>query len=585
MTQHVDVVIIGAGLAGLSLARQLQLRSPTIRILHLDRRAAVPPARQKVGEATVQVSGYYLSKVLDLEEHLLRCHFLKYNLRFYWKTPGRANDRFEDYCQSYIRGLSNIATYQLDRNVLEAELLRRNREAPSYQLSLGAADLDLVLSTGIGAHRVTGRSPDGAIDATADWVVDATGRGHLLARREALERDSPIRHGSSFIWVDGLLDIEKLTDSSPRAIRLNPSRAAIGHLPFWLATNHFCGEGFWLWVIPLHGKTSIGLVYDRTRVDGDAVNTPERLVDWVCRVFPLFARDLPSRRILHHGSFRSVAFDCRRTIDANRWALVGEAGRFTDPLYSPGGDLIAIYNTLVTDAILATPPGELARKAALYEQLMRAVYGAYVPSYAVSYDALGDQESMTLKYVWELTIYFGFYVFPFVNELFTDHRFALSFLNAFSRLGPVNAGVQRLVNGYYHWKKHASPPPPQVRFGDFYEVAALGVAERTFYEIGISTERAREVLSAQLDNALQLARLIAAHVHAVVLDEPGLVHDRAFVERLDLEHLTFDVEAMRGMRAAVPPSAEPYAWPWPVEGVVGWAPRQAAAAVRSGAGE
>jgi len=53
-----DVVILGAGLAGLSLARQLLMNS-TKRILLLEKRAEVPPAHQKVGEATVQLSGYY----------------------------------------------------------------------------------------------------------------------------------------------------------------------------------------------------------------------------------------------------------------------------------------------------------------------------------------------------------------------------------------------------------------------------------------------------------------------------------------------------------------------------------------------
>src|SRR5919199_4577565 len=105
---HYDVVIVGAGLAGLSLARQLLLNSDK-KILLLERRAAVPPVHQKVGESCVQVSGYYFSKVLDLEEYLLREHFMKYNLRFYWKTRGRDGSCYEDYSQSYIRALSNIA--------------------------------------------------------------------------------------------------------------------------------------------------------------------------------------------------------------------------------------------------------------------------------------------------------------------------------------------------------------------------------------------------------------------------------------------------------------------------------------------
>src|SRR5437588_7026148 len=140
-----DVVILGAGLAGLSLARQILLSSSKS-VLVLEKWPEVPIEHQKVGEATVQVSGYYFSKILDLEEHLLREHLMKYNLRFYWKTPGRKNDRYEDYSQSYIRGFSNIASYQLNRNKLEKELLRLNLENQNFTFQPGISNLDAILS-------------------------------------------------------------------------------------------------------------------------------------------------------------------------------------------------------------------------------------------------------------------------------------------------------------------------------------------------------------------------------------------------------------------------------------------------------
>ena len=102
-SRKVDVVILGAGLAGLSLSRQLLLASGK-RILVLEKNRHVPSPRQKVGESTVQVAGYYYAKILGLEEYLWRNHFMKYNLRFYWSTAGRTNRDFEDYGQSYIRG-------------------------------------------------------------------------------------------------------------------------------------------------------------------------------------------------------------------------------------------------------------------------------------------------------------------------------------------------------------------------------------------------------------------------------------------------------------------------------------------------
>jgi hypothetical protein len=66
----------------LTSARVLLLNSDKT-ILLLDKRPAIPPGKQKVGEYTVQLGAYYFSKVLDLEEHLLTEHYMKYNLRFY----------------------------------------------------------------------------------------------------------------------------------------------------------------------------------------------------------------------------------------------------------------------------------------------------------------------------------------------------------------------------------------------------------------------------------------------------------------------------------------------------------------------
>src|SRR5207302_951491 len=171
-----------------------------------------------------------------------------------------------------------------------------------------------------------------------------TGRAKFLAGQLGLAKPSPIRHGSTFFWIDGLLNIEKLSKLSHQEMLTHPLRSMTGHFPVWLATNHFAGEGFWFWVIPLQDKTSLGFVYDREKIPEDQVSSPEKVVAWICREFPLFDRELPKRKIVDQGWFRDYAYDCRQTISADRWALSGEAGRFTDPLYSPGGDLIALYN-------------------------------------------------------------------------------------------------------------------------------------------------------------------------------------------------------------------------------------------------
>lgn len=565
---HYDVVILGAGMAGLTLARHLLLETDK-NILIVERRDSVPSPRQKVGESTVQLAGYYLSRVLDLEEHLLSHHYLKNNLRFYWKNGDRDHRAFEDYSQSLIRAISNVASYQLDRNVFETEVLRLNRENPRFEIATGIRELDVELADDgrpdpspevRRPHRVTLGAGDAARSVTAGWVVDATGRGRILSRRMKLHKRNVIRHGSFFWWVDGLIDVEKLTDRSRREVRLDRRRRVTGHLPAWLATNHFVGEGFWFWVIPLHGKTSLGLVYDTERVAHDEVFSVEKATEWICREFPLFARDLPRRKILDAAGFRDFSYDCAQTLSASRWALTGEAGRFSDPLYSPGSDLIAIHNTLIVDAVRTDDDDELARKCQLGEQLMRSVYSAYVPSYATSYDVLGNQETFVLKYAWELGIYFAFYVFPFINDLLTDRRFALSFLRAFSRLGPMNRGVQRLLNDYYHWRKDNVEPGEEPQDFDFTELAPLQRAQETFYCVGASVEEARGVLTEQLANAEELARFIAAHVAAVVVGDPRALLSRRFVEGFDVEDLRFDAEAARVRWQQCADDDEIYPW-------------------------
>lgn len=540
MRPHFDVVIIGAGLAGLTLARHLLLHTSKT-ILLLERRLSVPGPHQKVGESTVQLAAYYYSRVLDLEEHLWHDQLLKYNLRFYWKTPGRRNDALEDYSQAYIRSVSNIACYQLDRNVFEAALFRMNVADPRLTF-----ESDVQVEAELrphDRHRVTFTRAGKAITVETTWVVDTSGRGKCLARRMDLTRQNPIRHGTSFFWVDGLLDIERLTAQSRDAVRLAPSRTAIGHFPQWLATNHFMDEGLWFWVIPLRHKTSLGLVYDNRLVRRQEVETPQRLCEWLARKFPLFTADLEQRHILDQGSFRDFSYDCAQTISAERWALSGEAGRFTDPFYSPGSDLISIHNTLIVHAIQQSDATAACRVA---DQLMRAAYQATVPTYAVSYNVLGDQEAFVLKYTWELSVYFSFYVFPFINDLLTDPRFVPGYLARFARLGRLNAALQQLLCEFAAWKL---PRPRACQaapiFHDFTSIDTLKHAERTFYGVGVGPGEALRILDVQLGHLQELARFIAAHVSAVVGGDPRAVTRAAFVDGITPERVRFDPAIMR----------------------------------------
>lgn len=562
-----DVVIVGGGLAGLTLSRQLLLQSEK-RILVLDRSDILPTSRQKYGESSVQVGGYYFSKVLDLEHYLWHEHFMKYNLRFYFKTEGQPNDRFEDYGQAYIRNFSNIACYQLDRNRFESDLMKLNlQRADRFELAKSVERLDIDIRKD-GKHKISYSEGGNHVEVHTDWVVDATGRGRALARQMDIREETPIQHGASFMWVTGTVDIEQLSDLTLSERRTHHSRRETGHLPQWLATNHFMGEGFWFWVIPLRNMTSLGLVYDRNIVDGRDLTTSDGLLDWICREFPIFKRDLLQREVLDFNVLKQFSHGARQTISADKWAMSGESGRFTDPLYSPGSDFIAIHNSLIVDAICCNDKKKLSRKCWFAESIMQSCYQSFLPSFATSYDALGDHETFVLKYTWELSVYFSFLVFPYINDLMTDGEFVPGYLTRFSKMGHLNSSVQRLFSSYFQWKKETGRSSDTVKYHDFTSLKPLQDAERTFYEVGVDAQQAKQILEKQLVSLDEFARFIVAYVYSQMLDDVEILNNRAFIESIDFRDVPSERVEMKEAWTQYEATSERHDWSFDYESML-----------------
>ena len=74
MQQH-DAIILGGGLAGLTLSIQLRQRFPDLDVLVLERRPhPLPEAAHKVGESTVEIGAHYFAETLGLREHMDNAH-------------------------------------------------------------------------------------------------------------------------------------------------------------------------------------------------------------------------------------------------------------------------------------------------------------------------------------------------------------------------------------------------------------------------------------------------------------------------------------------------------------------------------
>lgn len=79
-----DVIIMGGGLAGLTLALQLKRRFADIDVLVVERRShPVPTACHKVGESSVEIGARYFEEVLGLREHLRQAQLRKFGFRFF----------------------------------------------------------------------------------------------------------------------------------------------------------------------------------------------------------------------------------------------------------------------------------------------------------------------------------------------------------------------------------------------------------------------------------------------------------------------------------------------------------------------
>src|ERR1700720_315036 len=117
---HFDVVVMGGALSGAATAMVLLQRQPGLRVLIVEKSAVFS---RRVGEATVEVSGYFLSRVLGLTQHLNEAHLVKQGMRF-WFFNGRTAS-LPDCSEIGGRYLSRVPAYQVDRAVLDEEVLRR----------------------------------------------------------------------------------------------------------------------------------------------------------------------------------------------------------------------------------------------------------------------------------------------------------------------------------------------------------------------------------------------------------------------------------------------------------------------------
>jgi len=110
-----DVVILGAGFAGLTLAWQLHRRKPDLAIAVVEHRQfPVANATHKVGESTVEIASHYLAQELGLRDHLESEQLPKFGLRMFLRGEDKITQDLASYDEIGASRVLPIPTYQLD---------------------------------------------------------------------------------------------------------------------------------------------------------------------------------------------------------------------------------------------------------------------------------------------------------------------------------------------------------------------------------------------------------------------------------------------------------------------------------------
>ena len=396
-----DVVILGGGLAGLTLALQLRRQDPDLSIRIIERRAhPVPEAAFKVGESTVEIGAHYFANVLGLREHLSKEHIRKFGFRFFFSDR---SGRIDPCTELGVSRLLPTPSWQIDRGRFE-NFLGQHVKAQGIEFIDGATVRGIDLADDGTLHRVRYQQGDAAHEIEARWVIDAAGRAGLLKRRLGLGKSNAHDVNSCWWRVEGFVDPNDWSDDEAWLSRCDPRDR-------WRSTNHLCGDGYWGWMIPLgSGTHSIGIVADEASHPLATINSHDKAMAWLRVHQPQLAASLerPQHALLDFMFMRHFSHDCTQVYSHDRWAITGEAGLFLDPFYSPGSDFIAISNTYIADLIARDRAGQAFEPYAdLYQQLLRSFYDNTMTLYQDQYPLFGNARVMPVKVIWDYAYYWA----------------------------------------------------------------------------------------------------------------------------------------------------------------------------------
>jgi flavin-dependent dehydrogenase len=399
MINSYDLIVIGGALSGSATALLAKQMCPQMRILIIERNAMF---KRRVGESTVEISSYFLGKVLDLSDYLLENHLIKQGLRFWFHNDkGLCPDSCSEIGPHYnVR----LASYQVDRAKLDEHLLEICRTKDIEVLR--PAEVKAVNLQPGGEQEIQVRKDGVTLNFMSRWVVDASGVARILARKNGwIQRNE--EHPISSAWArwrgvkswDSKELHQRYPEYAKRCFALRNT-----------ATNHLIGMGWWSWWIPLKGgDVSVGVVYDERLTQPPEGDKPaDRLRGLLC-THPMAKVFLEEAECLEKDVHwrRNLSY-CSKNIIGDGFALVGDAAGFIDPFYSPGMDWVSFTAYNAASLIARERKNEIKAEeyAAKNSLLTGSYYRWFRAIYKDKYYYMGDWELMKLAFRLDLGLYY-----------------------------------------------------------------------------------------------------------------------------------------------------------------------------------
>src|ERR1051325_3731996 len=358
-----DFAVAGGGPAGTSAATSLRQRGHSVVLFE---RNLFP--RFHIGESLLSTANEAFAALGITKRIEAACFPEKWGARLY--THDGRTGRYVDFTD--VREVTRARTYQVCRQEFDRILLERARElgvdvreetnVTACEFTRHAAILDVM-------SRVNGATKCVRVRA----LVDATGRGGLIARKFNLRTEEP--QLANIAIYSHFTDVPRLQGERPDDIRL-VARSDAG----------------WFWLIPISKElTSVGVVLPKMLYRRLANDSPEESLNQTISDTPIMA-DLmrQARREWPVRVEKDFSYSAS-TYAGNRWILAGDAGSFLDPVFSTGV-LLAIESGIEAAAVLhrallrnnfsaASFAAFSRRQRRRFRRFRRFVVGFYTPEF------------------------------------------------------------------------------------------------------------------------------------------------------------------------------------------------------------